>query len=57
MTAVAMLRSEGLRDATLVRYDEELFPGMGERVEALMSEQGATLPYAEPSKVLRFAIS
>jgi hypothetical protein len=40
VTAIAMLRSDGLTDATLTRYDDELIAGMGERIEALMSEHG-----------------
>ena len=36
VTAIAMLRNDGLNDATLARLDEELFSGLADRVDALL---------------------
>jgi len=40
VTAIAMLRSDGLNDRTLDRFDDEVIAGLGERVEAVLGDQG-----------------
>ncbi len=46
VTAIAMLRNDGLSDATLARFDDQVFGGVGERVESLLASQGAGVPPA-----------
>lgn len=45
-TVIAMLRNDGLNDATLARFEDEVIAGLGERVDELLAGEGRAVGLA-----------